>query len=213
MKFNFSKPKTLFIICFIFCLGAFIPWFFVKQCWIDNWTIALSALGTVATLLALVIGILILDRYGLKGKFKEREMDAVYGFYDTLSKIRITIETEDRTDFITPFSMDHFCKSDVYIRVKSKLIAYNIEDYSKYIWPIVTWNANHFLPKSLKEKIEFLSHNSMSQAQATDDYIFLRLHSNEQAYIPDSHLTLDDFFKKLDEVVKDLNNRKKEYEI
>lgn len=179
----------------------------------DVFALAFTAVGTIVSIMTLIIGLLILDVYGVKTKFKEREFDNVYELRETLRKIRFIISTDNSTFLLTPYKFDHLKKSDSFEVLKEKLVAFELESFSKTFGNMTIWMEDYFIPQSIKSELAFLNVTSMSEAKK--DFIKIKISPEEESgwYIPYSKITLEQFLLHLEVLVQKIEHQMSQYKV
>jgi hypothetical protein len=214
MRINIRNKKSLVYLTSIICIISFLtPFVFNTESYSSILSLALTLVGTVATVLTLIIGLIILDRYGVKSKFKEREMENVFQILETLRDMKFSVQVENGYYYITALDMKFFIESDKYLAAKDQLMAF--KGYQT-LAGFRTWKDSYFVPDSIKKELEFLNiFTAFTTPLEGQEYIRMYiLGTKDEIWMtPFSRITVDEFLKKLQILVVAVEKQIEEYTV
>ncbi|HKC69521.1 MAG TPA: hypothetical protein VKG26_14895, partial [Bacteroidia bacterium] len=156
------KKNNLIILSISLCILSFIVPFFLKSSqdtYLSVISVSLTAMGTVATIITLIIAIYLYDRFGLESKFIEKQTEKVLELTDLLKGKTILVKTTGFTYFIRPSRQQlKSFNNDIiwYQEDRKKQILISPEDYDKALVEIIAIQRSYWLPEEIKIKMEFL---------------------------------------------------------
>jgi hypothetical protein len=215
------KKKKLVGSSIILCLIAFIIPFFLRECndsLLTVISVSFSAVGTVATLIALLIAIFLYERFGLESRFINNQTDKVLELVDLLKGKYIMCETNNgkyllgtnRGKIKTIKEFPKFNDFD-----KNKLILISDEDYKKAWSKILVVKRNYWLPQKIKKKLSFLELIALTNVENAQDEKYVRLDFGIETdktwsgTIPE--MTFEEFITQLDNLVKSIEKWLKQH--
>lgn len=155
------KKRHLIIISLTLCGFAFIFPFLIRSS-TDNLfsilSLSMTAVGTVATIATLIIAIFLYDRFGLEGKFIEKQTDKVLELADLLKGKIIIVNVRGLRYLIRPSrrQLTDFIDFKEYKIDCKKNILISADDYELSMQGIIAINRSYWLPTEIKEKMKFL---------------------------------------------------------
>lgn len=155
------KKQHLIWASITLCGLAFVFPFIIMTCEDTISSILLlsfTAVGTVATIATLVIAIFLYDRFGLEGKFMEKQTEKVLELVDLIKGKTITVKVKNFNYLVRPSrkQLDALNKFTFYQRDCKKIILVSPDDYELALRKINAVRRSYWLPKKIKEKMIFL---------------------------------------------------------
>jgi hypothetical protein len=207
------RKNLIIAISILLCLNAFfIPFLFAESSdkYIDILSISFSAMGSVATLITLIIALFLFQKFGLESKFVERKTDKVLELVDLLKGKVITVKTEKFNYFLrtNKTDLEQFKKEKFYDSVFPKIMLLRWEDYSKSMDEIVEIRKSYWLPTEIKDKLEFIVFPMSVKIDDSMDSKFGRFHygyeTEEQWSKPHPETTVEEYTIKQNELVDEI---------
>jgi hypothetical protein len=185
-KLKFSQKNkyiiyiTIAVIVSIF--AAILPFILKteKDTLISVIGVSFTAVAAVAGIATLIIAFLLYDRFGLGGKFIERQTDKVLELFTFLNEHKVTIHTESLHYFINPSTLLPLYLKDLlnYEHDKKKIILLNNKDYDAFIKPLSLIKNSYWLPLNIKDKISFLEIYGTATIEDAIDTKYVKLDFN-----------------------------------
>jgi hypothetical protein len=213
MKIN--KKQKFILVSLIICIIFFLlPFLLFGNCesFYSKLSLAFSTLGSISTLITLIIAIKLFDRFGIEAKFAEKQFDKVIDLIELLKGKQIFIESNKFKYFIQP-SQKQFQELktlEQYLIDSKKTILISVEDYNNAVSSLLILKRNYWLPKQIKVKMEFLDIFGISEVENQNDETFVKLFFNlktpEIWGKPLPELTFEEFNKNLIDLVSEIEN-------
>jgi hypothetical protein len=135
MKKRPTKKQFIFLTTILSAITIVLP-FFIKNCeesWLTVYSSVLTAIGTVATFITLIIAFCLYEKFGLESKFIEKQTDTVLELINLLKGKTIFAHSVYGTYFLYPSCerIKDLPEFDLYDKDKKKYILISNEDYQK----------------------------------------------------------------------------------
>ena len=206
------KKKRLVGSSIILCLVAFIIPFFMRECndsLLTVISVSFTAVGTVATLITLLIAIFLYERFGLESRFINNQTDKVLELVDLLKGKYLMCETNNGKYLLGTNrgkikSIKELSKFNDYD--KTKLILISDDDYKKAWSKILMVKRNYWLPQKIKKKLSFLELIAVNEIENPLDEKYVRLdfgiETDKTWLVTIPEMTFEEFINHLDNLVK-----------
>ena len=212
MKIN----KTLLtIISLTLCVIVFALPFIFSTC-SDSFMSVLStsftALGATASLFTLFIALILYQRFGIESRFIERQTDKTLELVDILKGKVINVETKKLTYYLRFNSDDKVkLKEKFFNYLNPKIMIIRYEDYNQFTNPLYEISKSYWLPKEIKEKMEFLiikGYQKISDDSTDDKYARMNFGNDKSGdyVLPFFEITFADYIKKKNELTKSIED-------
>jgi hypothetical protein len=156
IKFSNKHFWGLLVVCSLVFLLPFVTKT-TGETFNSTISTACSIVGTLLAFITLVVGVLLFDRYGFNGKFKEKQLDILLQLVYELKILNITIVAEKYSyyNFIRHCANLELLPQNIYQKDKTKkiLIPHNFPELIKTISNL---SKNPWMPKEIKERLKFL---------------------------------------------------------
>lgn len=175
-------------------------------------SLSISAVGTIATVATLIIAIFLYDRYGLEGKFIEKQTEKVLELADLLKGKTIRVKAKDFDYFVRPSrkQLADFVGFAPYQRDHKKIIIISPDDYELALRNIITVRRSYWLPQPIKDKMTFLEFAAFGQLDDPQDEKYVRFDFNESKFenwmITLPEMTFEEFNNNLHDLVLEIEN-------
>lgn len=190
--------------------------FFLKNCeesWLTVYSSVLSAIGTVATFITLIIAFYLYEKFGLESKFIENQTDTVFELINLLKGKNIFAHSVYGTYFLYPSceKIKDLPEFKLYEEDKKKNILISMEDYKKAWEKIFEIKRNYWLPKEIQEKFKFIEFSLSFEVEDSNDkkkYIRISFGENqdEKWTQPLPEMTFEKFNSGMFELVKSIED-------
>lgn len=177
--------KHTYITIAVCIVGFLIPFLLKKETESLNSIISVSftILQTIITIAALIMALILFDKFGINAKFKERQVEKVLELINILHEKNMYVNTEEFTYIIHIRQYSIIRRNDVpyYKRDANKILLFpeNFEEEFKNLFII---RSSEWLPEEIKTKMEFINifgthdvDNSMDNTQ----YVRLSIGNSE----------------------------------
>lgn len=205
------KKEHLVVLSLGLCIIAFIVPFILSSCentLFEVLTLSLTAVGAIAMIVTMLIAIFLYDRFGLEAKFIEKQTDKVLELADLLKGKTITVFGEGGSYYIRP-SRSQLTTFNSFPNYKvdcKKIILLSLEDSEKALKEIVDLKRSYWLPKVIREKMEFLEIRVCIKVDNPSDESFVTFNFNfpvvGNMIKPLPEMTFEDFNRKLRDLVQ-----------
>jgi len=195
----------------ILCLFAFALPFLLKT-YSDSFSsvliLSLTAVGTVATVLTLIIAIFLYDRFGLERKFIDKQTDKIFELSELLMGMNITAKTKE-VNYIVRLNCErltHIKEFPSYKKDSKKSILVSFDDYSISFKGLLEIFGSYWIPPEIKNKMEFLDLVAIDKIENPFDENYVRLNfhsiSDNKWVIIIPKMTFGNFINNFYELVK-----------
>ena len=190
--------------------------FFLKSCeesWLTVYSSVLSAIGTVATFITLIIAFYLYEKFGLESKFIEKQTDTVLELINLLKGKTIYAHSIHGTYFLYPSCerIKDLPEFNLYKEDKKKKILISTNDYQKAWEKIFEIKRNYWLPKEIQEKFKFIEFPlSVEVEDSSDKNKYIRIsfgeNQDEKWTLPMPDLTFEEFNSGMFKLVKSIED-------
>ena len=168
------------IVCIIFFLIPFIIFGDCENLY-SKLSLGFSALGSIATLITLVIAIMLFDRFGIEAKNVVKQFEKVIELRELLKGKNIIIKSNKITYFIHPKQnqFEGLKNLEPYKIDSQKKILIAFDEYSESVDSLLTIKSNDSLPEEIKAKMEFWDVGAISEIADPSEELFVKLFLNK----------------------------------
>lgn len=215
MKKRPTKKQFIFLTTILSAITIVLP-FFIKNCeesWLTVYSSVLTAIGTVATFITLIIAFCFYEKFGLESKFIEKQTDTVLELINLLKGKTIFAHSVYGTYFLYPSCerIKDLPEFDLYDKDKKKYILISNEDYQKAWEKVFGIKRNYFLPKEIQKKFKFIEFPLSIEIEDSNDkekYIRISFVKNqdEKWTQPLPKMTFENFNLGIFELVKSIED-------
>lgn len=210
-----DKKKTLLITSIIVCILFFTIPFIIRNdsdSWMSVIGTAFTSLGAVATFITLLIAIFLYNKFSLDNKFLEYQTLKVLELADYLKGKTININTESFVYYLR-FNIDNskLENESFYKVMKTRTILINYEDFDSFVDPLLEIKRSYWLPKEIKEKLEFLNLFAIcemdNEIKSETVKVYLKKENkNNEFGIPLPKMTVEEFINNKNRLVQEIHN-------
>lgn len=151
----------------------------------DSWNTILSSsftiLGTLISIVTIIIGVLLYDKFGITAKFKEKQVWEVIELAMVLLKTRISAKSNKIKYFVNATQSSEIMRKNfpAYQLDSNKTLLFP-SNYEKLIKEIYSFMNSHWLPKEIKDKMVIFDLLGFVDVENPEDHQYVKINFNDQ---------------------------------
>ncbi len=176
------KSKYLIVASLISIVGFCIPFTLKEQS--ESWNSVISSaftiFSTILSVITLIVAILLFDRFGITGKFKEKQADRVIELAEFLKSTNITATAKGLRYFVHATQSSEEIRNSFprYREDSNKTILFP-ENFESLIKNLYIIRDNHWFPKEIKDKMKIFEIYGGVVVDNPEDDKYVRLDFND----------------------------------
>ncbi|GAC1386765.1 MAG: hypothetical protein NVSMB45_16450 [Ginsengibacter sp.] len=178
------RRKYLFWAILICIIGFVLPFLFKAKTDSYNSVISLSftVLGTLITIVTLIIAFLVYDKFGINAKFKEKQVDTVIELSVLLKKTSMTVSASELNYLVHATQSSETIRNSIpaYKADSSKTILVP-GNFSHLIGNLNSLRLSYWLPEEIKNKMKFLDIYALAVVNDPYNEEYVRLDFNNSS--------------------------------
>jgi hypothetical protein len=208
------KKQHLIIFSLGLCIVAFVIPLLFSSCdtsFLAVLSISLACVGTIASVLTMIIALLLYDRFGLENKFVEHQTYKVLELVDLIKGRTFIFRAKGYDYFVRPSreQLIQYNKLKPYQNDRKKIVLMNPEDYGRAMTEILAIKRSYWLPDDIKNKMSFLEIGGFfNNEKQMDDSSYVRLDfgsaSQEDWALTIPEITFENFNDNLSGLVRQI---------